>query len=77
MAASGSFALLEFPTDPRTGEVLEPPLAYVDNLTGAMYLNKPGEIEAYRMVWDDLTSRALDETRSRDLIGERLKEVSR
>lgn len=49
---------------------------YVDNLTGAMYLNKPGEIEAYRMVWDDLTSRALDEASSREVIGEWLKEVS-
>ena len=59
MAAS-AFAMLDFPTDPHSGEQLEPPLAYVDTLTGAMYLNKPGEVSAYQLVWDDLGKRALD-----------------
>lgn len=75
MAAS-AFTLLDFPTDPRTGEPLEPPMAYIDTLTGAMYLNKPDSINGYRMVWDDLTTRALNETDSRALVSERLKEVS-
>lgn len=67
MAAS-AFSMLDFPTDPHTGEQLEPPLAYVDTLTGAMYLNKPGEVSAYQLVWDDLGKRALDGASSRELI---------
>jgi hypothetical protein len=67
MAAS-AFSMLDFPTDPHTGEQLEPPLAYVDTLTGAMYLNKPGEVSAYQLVWDDLGKRALDGASSREMI---------
>lgn len=67
MAAS-AFAMLDFPTDPHSGEQIEPPLAYVDTLTGAMYLNKPGEVGAYRLVWDDLGKRALDGVSSREII---------
>lgn len=77
MAASGAFRLLEFPSDSRTGDLLEPPLVYVDTLTGAMYLNKPGEIDAYRKVWDDLSSRALDEALSREMLNQVLEEVNR
>jgi len=67
MAAS-AFSMLDFPTDPHTGEQLEPPLAYVDTLTGAMYLNKPGEVSAYQLVWDDIGKRALDGASSREMI---------
>lgn len=68
MGASSTFMLLDFPKDPHTGEELEPPLAYVDTLTGAMYLNKPSEVDAYRLVWDDLDKRALGEAASRKMI---------
>ncbi|WP_142065405.1 helix-turn-helix domain-containing protein [Pseudonocardia kunmingensis] len=67
MGAS-AFALLDFPADPRTGEPLEPSLVYADTLTGAMYLNKADEVGAYRLVWDDLQKRALDEAKSRKMI---------
>lgn len=77
MSASGAFKLLDFPIDPRSGDRLERPLAYVDTLTGAIYLNKPDEVRAYRLVWDDLAARALDESGSRDLITTRLEEVKR
>jgi len=76
MAAS-AFSMLDFPTDPHTGEPLEPPLAYVDTLTGAMYLNKPGEVSAYQLVWDDLGKRALDGTASRKLITTVLEGLTR
>lgn len=67
MAAS-AFAILDFPTGPHSSEQMEPPLAYVDTLTGAMYLNKHGEVSAYRLVWDDLGKRALDGPSSREMI---------
>ncbi|WP_327039838.1 Scr1 family TA system antitoxin-like transcriptional regulator [Micromonospora maris] len=41
---------------------------YVDSLTGALYLDKATEAAAYKLAWDDVTSRALDEESSRTLI---------
>ncbi|HZY57622.1 MAG TPA: DUF5753 domain-containing protein, partial [Rubrobacteraceae bacterium] len=76
MAAS-AFSMLDFPTDPRSGEALEPPLVYMDTMTAAAYLHKAGEIQAYRMVWDDLTARALDESSSRELIDKISREVNK
>jgi DNA-binding XRE family transcriptional regulator len=67
MAAS-SFTLLDFPETEHSREPIEPPLAYAESLTGAMYLNKPDEVAAYRLVWADLEGRALDEKESRALI---------
>ncbi|WFE27680.1 helix-turn-helix transcriptional regulator [Solwaraspora sp. WMMD791] len=68
MAASTPFALLTFPADPQSGEPLEPPLAYVDTLTGALYLNKPGESGTYQLVWEDIDRRSLNEDESRSMI---------
>ena len=73
MGAANSFTLLDFPADPHTGEPLEPSLVYADTLTGAMYLNKPDEVSAYGLVWDDLEKRALDEPESRTMITAALK----
>jgi transcriptional regulator with XRE-family HTH domain len=68
MAASGGFSVLDFPADPRTGDALEPSLVFVDTLTGAMYLQKPDEVRAYQLAWDDIAERALDETASKEAI---------
>ncbi|MBN1174905.1 MAG: helix-turn-helix domain-containing protein [Micromonosporaceae bacterium] len=65
---ASAFTILDFPNDPRTNELLEPPLVYVDTLTGAMYLNKPDEVGAYELAWRDLVDRALDEEASRKMI---------
>ncbi|WP_218019998.1 helix-turn-helix domain-containing protein [Nocardia salmonicida] len=67
MTAGNSFMLLDFPNDPG-GEPIEPPLAYVDTLTGAMYLNKHTEISAYERVWRDIDKKALSAGRSKELI---------
>jgi transcriptional regulator with XRE-family HTH domain len=67
-AACGWFQIFDFPDDPRSREPLEPPLVYLDSLTGALYLNKPGEVAAYRQVWGDLDERALGEEPSREMI---------
>jgi len=68
MAACGPFTLLDFPETEHSREPIEPPLAYAESLTGAMYLNKPDEVAAYRLAWADLEGRALDEKESRALI---------
>ncbi|CAM4378531.1 helix-turn-helix transcriptional regulator [Nocardia ninae] len=66
MGAS-AFILLDFPTG-SNGERLEPPIAYVDTLTGSMYLNKVDEFRSYELAWADLESKALSEEESRRLI---------
>ncbi|MBO0879104.1 MAG: transcriptional regulator, partial [Mycobacterium sp.] len=67
MTAGNSFRLMNFPEDP-SGEPIEPPLAYVDTLTGAMYLNKADEFAAYERVWRDIDRKALSVTQSKELI---------
>lgn len=75
MAASTPFTLLDFPKDTQSGEPLEPPLAYVDTLTGALYLNKPDESSAYQLVWADIDRRSLNENESRSMITSSLEAV--
>ncbi|MFG3423248.1 helix-turn-helix domain-containing protein [Micromonospora sp. NPDC048063] len=65
---TSAFTILNFPTAPRSREPLEPPLVYVDSLTAALHLNKPTEVRAYELAWDDLGSQALDEEKSRTMI---------
>ncbi|WP_327116536.1 helix-turn-helix domain-containing protein [Nocardia sp. NBC_01730] len=64
---AGAFTLLGFPRDPQ-GVPLEPPVAYMDTLTGALYLHKPEEVDAYELVWRDLNETALSTTESKELI---------
>jgi DNA-binding XRE family transcriptional regulator len=70
---SGAFTLLDFPRG-RDGESLEPPMAYLDTLTGAMYLHKPDEVDAYETTWNDLEQHALDQHRSREMITKAMEE---
>ncbi|WP_347404702.1 Scr1 family TA system antitoxin-like transcriptional regulator [Solwaraspora sp. WMMD1047] len=52
-------------------------MAYVDTLTGALYLSKPAEVHAYELAWGDLESQALDEPTSRKLITTILEALTR
>lgn len=72
---SGAFTLLDFPKD-QHGEPLEPSLAYMDTLTGALYLQKPEEVSAYELVWRDLKKAALSTTDSKKLIASAIEEGS-
>lgn len=69
---AGSFYLLDFPSV-LGGESFEPPLAYSDTITGALYLNQPEDIETYRQIWRDLNTRSLNENQTRDLLRTALK----
>jgi transcriptional regulator with XRE-family HTH domain len=77
MAACTPFTILDFPRNEISGEPLEPSLAYVDALTGALYLNKPDEFRAYELTWDDIQGRALDEAASREMIETTLEGLHR
>jgi len=72
--ASGSFAILDFPLDPR-GEPTEPTTVYTDSLTGALYLDKPSEVEAYTQLWDGACSDCLSARQSKALLLQRADEV--
>ncbi|SCL13031.1 Transcriptional regulator, contains XRE-family HTH domain [Micromonospora nigra] len=76
MAACGPFTLLDFPAG-ADGDPLEPPLAYAETLTGAMYLQKPDEVNAYRLAWSDLEKRALNQKASMRMISEAQKGYTR
>lgn len=74
---TSAFTILEFPTSPDLSEPGEPPVVYVDSLTGALYLDKTTEVQAYELAWNDLGVRALDEDASRKLITLKMEEHTR
>ena len=65
LSAGARFAILTFPTSKNH---TEPPLAYSETLCGAIYLDKPAELESYNAVWEAINSSALTPADSRDLI---------
>jgi hypothetical protein len=65
-SVGGGFVILDFPTV-RT-QVPEPTTVYSENLTGGLYLDKPGEVAAYADVWQTLDALALGARESLDLI---------
>ncbi|MFD0363394.1 helix-turn-helix domain-containing protein [Nocardia sp. GCM10030253] len=75
-ASVGSFILLEFPRHP-TAKLTEPPVIYVQGFTGALYLEKPDEVDRYRDAYADVQRVALDEKASRNLILEISEELTR
>ncbi|MDG4809493.1 helix-turn-helix transcriptional regulator [Micromonospora sp. WMMD1120] len=59
---SGTFTILDFEGG------TEPSIVYSDSLTGALYLDKPGEVAAYGEAWAAMESPALTQAQSRKLI---------
>lgn len=75
-AMAGAFSILEFPKDGK-GKEVEPPVAYLEAATGAIYLDRPHEVAAYNAIWTDMASRALNEDQSNALIQQVAEEYSR
>jgi hypothetical protein len=73
-ALSGPFVILRFPLN-GSGQETEPPTVYVEGFTGALYLDKPHEIERYTTAFTDIWESSLDETASRDLMCQVAKEL--
>ncbi|SCE99133.1 helix-turn-helix domain-containing protein [Micromonospora mirobrigensis] len=67
-AVAGSFVILDFPASKGGRAAPEPSVAYSESLTGALYLEKPDELAAYRDAWKSLEGLALDEAQSIDMI---------
>jgi len=64
---SGSFIMLRFRAN-GNGTESEPPTVYAELHTGALYLDKPQEIQRYGDVFTGIWRQALDESSSRELI---------
>jgi transcriptional regulator with XRE-family HTH domain len=62
---TGAFTLMEFPA---LQSFTEPPVVYVEGYTGALYLDKPGEIDQYRAACKAIRTAALDEQETRELV---------
>ena len=71
-SSAGAFTILDFPTVGTAAP--EPTTIYSENLTGALYLDKPREVETYTGIWRELEGEALDQRASDDLIGTIIKE---
>ncbi|MBF6396695.1 helix-turn-helix domain-containing protein [Nocardia cyriacigeorgica] len=69
----GSFTLLEFPPLP-SSRMIEPPVVYVEEWAGHLFLERAAEIERYRHAWTALQRVALDEQDTRSLILDIAKE---
>ena len=70
---SGPFVMMRFPTD-GDGREVEPRTVYVDGFTGALYLDKPHEIDRYDAAFDAIWTSAFVEARSTSFLSEAAKE---
>jgi transcriptional regulator with XRE-family HTH domain len=71
---SGQFEILRFPVN-GGGLETEPPTVYADIYTGAIYLDKPHEVERYDLAFGEIWETALDEDESRELIRQAAEEL--
>ncbi|WP_326699869.1 DUF5753 domain-containing protein [Streptomyces sp. NBC_01754] len=72
---SGPFVTLRFPTYGESSYT-EPPTVYVEGFTGALYLDKPDEIERYDGAFTSMWGSALDEAGSTSLLKQAARELS-
>jgi Domain of unknown function (DUF5753) len=63
-AAGGSFTVLRF------AEPEVPDIVYLEQLTSALYLDSPEDVEHYLKVMNDLSTEALTPARSAALLAE-------
>jgi transcriptional regulator with XRE-family HTH domain len=71
---SGPFVILRFPAD-GDGQDSEPATVYKDGFTGALYLDKPPEVERYTQAFGSIRDACLDEDASRSLIQQAAEEL--
>jgi transcriptional regulator with XRE-family HTH domain len=71
---TGSFTILRFPLN-GGGQESEPPTVYKEMYTGALYLDKPHEVERFDAAFETISETSLDETAARDLIARTAEEM--
>jgi transcriptional regulator with XRE-family HTH domain len=72
---TGPFTVLRFPLN-GGGVDSEPPTIYQEMYTGALYLDKPQEVERFDAAFGAIWGAALDERSSRDLIAKTAEDMS-
>lgn len=72
-SVAGAFRMLDFPE--QNGNT-PPPTVYSENLTGALYLDKAPEIDAYARAWTAIRDAALDKQQTIELLTAKLKELN-
>ncbi|NNH71072.1 helix-turn-helix domain-containing protein [Nocardia uniformis] len=63
----GSFVLLSFPKLPATG-LIEPPIVFVEEYAGDLYLEREAEVERYKDAFAEISRVALDSEETRQLV---------
>jgi transcriptional regulator with XRE-family HTH domain len=71
---TGSFTVLRFPLN-GGGQDSEPPTIYKELYTGALYLDKPHEVERFDAAFEAIWETSLDATAARDLIARTAEEM--
>jgi hypothetical protein len=71
---SGPFVILRFPVN-GDGRDSEPGTVYKDGFTGALYLDKPHEVERYTRAFGSIQDACLDEDTSRSLTQQAAEEL--
>nr|WP_276514813.1 helix-turn-helix transcriptional regulator [Nocardia transvalensis] len=72
---SGSFVLLEFPPLPQS-KMMEPPVVYVEEYAGDLFLEREADVQRYRNALQDISRVALDQSKTRRLILDVAKEYA-
>ena len=70
----GPFVILRFPLN-GDGRDSEPATVYMDGFTGALYLDKPAEVERYAQAFGGTWDACLNQGASRDLIHHSAEEL--
>ena len=73
---TGPFVLLRFPPN-GDGQDSEPPTVYQDGFTGALFLDKPHEVERFGDAFEYIWASAASEATSSQLIRQSARDISR
>jgi transcriptional regulator with XRE-family HTH domain len=75
---TGPFTVMHFPIG-RDGKESEPPIVYMEGVTGALYLDKPHEVDRYDRVFERILREIGDEDGSaaRGLLGAAIRRLNR
>lgn len=71
-SAAGAFAVLDFPAEK---DHIPPSTVYGESQTGAIYLDKPREVDEFERIWESLNDVALSQADSIKKMSEMTKEL--
>ncbi|MGQ4601615.1 Scr1 family TA system antitoxin-like transcriptional regulator, partial [Nocardia sp. R6R-6] len=69
----GPFTVVDFGSDKKQ-QTIEPPVVYLENYTGDLYLESPSDVQRYHVAHEVIRRAALDEAASRSLLRQLARE---